>query len=150
MTIDTVNVTLFKMESSYHRCNATVKEIVGGEWNENSFEVSDPVTGEMCEKEFNRVNERRLYVSEWEVEGMGVTTDFGTEMDVGEGAVGSDLDGVEYVGAEESDPEVGVVVEVGVAGDVIEEVFGEVFFLRDPELFSTFVRSEERRVGKEC
>ena len=55
------------------------------------------MTGELCKEEFNRVNERRLYVSEWEVEGVGVTTDFGAEMDVGEGAVGSDLDGVEYV-----------------------------------------------------
>ena len=97
MTIDTVNVTLVEMESSYHCCNATVEEIVGDERNENSFEVSDPVTGELCEKEFDRVNERRLYVSKWEVEGLGVTTDFGAEMDVGEGAVGSDLDGVEYV-----------------------------------------------------
>ena len=68
-----------------------------------------------------------------------MTTDFSAEMDVGEGAVGSDLDGVEYVGAEGSDPEVRVVVEVGVARDVVEEVFGEVLFLRDPELFSTFV-----------
>ena len=139
MTIDTINVTLVKMKSSYHCCDSTVKEIVGGESNENSFEVSDPVTRELCEKEFDRVNERRLYVSKWEVEGVGVTTDFCAEMDVGEGAVGSDLDGVEYVGAEWSDPKVRVVVEVGVAGDVVEEVFGEVFFLRDPELFSTFV-----------
>ena len=139
MTIDTVNVTLVKMKPSYHCCNATVEEIVGGERNENSFEVSDPVTGELCEKEFDRVNERRLYVSKWEVEGMGVTTDFGAEMDVWEGAVGSNLDGVEYVGAEWSDPEVRVVVEVGVAGDVVKEVFGKVLFLRNPELFSTFV-----------
>ena len=119
MTIDTVNVTLVKMKSSYHCCDATVKEVVGDEWNENSFEVSDPVMGKLREKEFDRVNERRLYVSKWEVEGMGVTTDFSTEMDVGEGAIGSDLDGVEYVGAEWSDPEVRVVVEVGVAGDVV-------------------------------
>ena len=70
---------------------------------------------------------------------MGVTTDFGTEMDVGERAVGGDLDGVEYVGVEGSDPEVRVVVKVGVAGDVVEEVFDEVLFLRDPELFSTFI-----------
>ena len=97
MTIDAVNVTLVKMEPSYHCCNATVEEIVGGERNENSFEVSDPVTGELCEKEFDRVNERRLYVSKWEVEGVGVTTDFSAEMDVWEGAVGSDLNGVEYV-----------------------------------------------------
>ena len=97
------------------------------------------VTGELCKEEFNRVNERRLYVPKWEVEGMGVTTDFSAEMDVGEGAVGSDLDGVEYVGAEGSDPKVRVVVEVGVAGNVVEEVFSEVLFLRDPELFSTFV-----------
>ena len=99
----------------------------------------DPVTGELCEEEFNRVDERRLYVSEWEVEGVGVTTDLSAEMDVGEGTVGGDLDSVEYVGVERSDPEVGVVVKVGIAGDVIEEVFGKVFFLRDPELFSTFV-----------
>ena len=33
----------------------------------------------------------------------------------------------------------GVVVEVVVAGDVVEEVFGEVLFLWNPELFSTFV-----------
>ena len=73
------------------------------------------------------------------MEGVGVMTDFGAEMDVGERAVGSDLDGVEYVGAERGNKEVGVVVEVGVAGDVVEEVFVEVLFLRNPELFSTFV-----------
>ena len=139
VTINTVNVTFIKMKSSYHRCNATVKEIVGEEQDENSFEVIDPMTGKLCEKEFNRVNERRLYVSEWEVEGVGVTTDFGAEVDVGERAVGSDLDSVEYMRAEGSDKEVGVVVEVGVAGDVVEEVFGKVLFLWNPELFSTFV-----------
>ena len=53
-----------------------------------------------------------------------MTTDFGAEMDVGEGAIGSDLDGVEYVGAEWGNPKVRVVVEVIVAGDVVEEVFG--------------------------
>ena len=139
MTIDAVNVTFIKMQSSYHCYDATVKKIVGEEWDENSFEMVDPMTRELCKEEFNRVNERRLYVSKWEVEGMGVMTDFGAEMDVGKGAVGSDLDSVEYVGAEWSDPEVRVVVEVGVAGDVVEEVFVEVFFLRNPELFSTFV-----------
>ena len=97
MTVDTINVTLVKMKSSYHCCNAAVKEVVGDERDEDSFEVINPVTGKLCEKEFNRVNERRLYISEWKVEGMGVTTDFGAEMDVGEGAVGSDLDSVEYV-----------------------------------------------------
>ena len=139
MTIETVNVTFVKMKPSYHCCNAPVKEIVGGEQNENSFEVRDPMTGELCEKEFDRVNERRLYVPKWEVEGVGVTTDFCAEMDIGEGAVGSDLDGVEYMRAEWGNPEVRIVVEVGVAGDVVEEVFGEVLFLRNPELFSTFV-----------
>ena len=68
-----------------------------------------------------------------------MTTDFSAEMDVGEWAVGSDLDGVEYVRSEGSDPEIGVVLEVVVAGDVVEEVFDEIFFLRNPELFSTFV-----------
>ena len=139
MTIDTVNVTFVKMKPSYHCCNVTVKEIVGEEQDENPFEVIDPMTGKLCEKEFNRVDERGLYVSKWEVEGVGVTTDFGTEVDVGKRAIGSDLDGVEYVGTEGSDPEIGVVIEVGVAGDVVEEVFDEVLFLQNPELFSTFV-----------
>ena len=68
-----------------------------------------------------------------------MTTDFGAEVDVRKRAVGSNLDGVEYVGTEGSDLEIGVVVKVGVAGDVVEEVFGKVFFLQDPELFSMFV-----------
>ena len=68
-----------------------------------------------------------------------MTTDFGPEMDVGEGAVGSNLDGVEYMGAEWSNKEVGVVVEVSIAGNVVEEVFGEVLLLWNPELFSTFI-----------
>ena len=139
MTIDTINVTFIEMKPSYHCCDATIKKIVGEEWDENSFEMINPVTGKLCEEEFNRVNEQRLYVSEWEVEGMGVTTDFGTEMDIGERAVGSNLDSVEYVGAEGGNKEVGLVVEVGVAGDVVEEVFDEVLFLQNPELFSTFI-----------
>ena len=139
MTIDTVNVTFIKMESSYHCGDASVKEVVGKKWDEDSFEVFDPMTGELCKEEFDRVNERGLYISKWEVERMGVTTDFGAEVDVGEGAVGSNLDGVEYMGTEGSDPEIGVVLKVVVAGDVVEEVFDEVLFLRDPELFSTFV-----------
>ena len=139
MTIDAVNVTFIKMKPSYHCCNVTVKKIVGEERDENSLEVIDPVTRKLCKKEFNRVNERRLYVSEWEVEGVGVTTDFGAEIDIWERAVGSNLNGVEYVGAEGSNPEIRVVLEVSVVGDVVEEVFGEVLFLQDPELFSTFV-----------
>ena len=66
-------------------------------------------------------------------------TDFGAEVDVREGAVGGDLDGMEYMGVEWSDPKVRVVVEVGVVGDVVEEIFGKVLFLQNPELFSTFV-----------
>ena len=68
-----------------------------------------------------------------------MTTDFGAEMDVGERAIGSNLDGVEYMGVEGGNKEVGLVVEVGVAGDDVEEVFDEVLFLQDPELFSMFV-----------
>ena len=56
--IDTINVTFVEMESSYHCCNATVKKIVGEKWDENSFEMIDPVTGELCKEKFNRVDER--------------------------------------------------------------------------------------------
>ena len=97
MTIDAINVTFIKMKPSYHCGDASVKEVVGEEWNKNSFKMIDPMTRELCKEEFNRVDERGLYVSEWEVEGMGVMANFGAEMDVWEGAVGSDLDGVEYV-----------------------------------------------------
>ena len=137
--IDAVNITFIEMESSYHCCNATIKKIVGENRDEDSLKVINPVTGELCEKEFNRVDERRLYISKWEVEGVGVMTDFGAEMDVGERAIGSDLDGVKYMGVEWSDPKVRVVVEVSVVGDIVKEVFGKVFFLQNPELFSTFV-----------
>ena len=34
-----------------------------------------------------------------------------------------------------------MIVEVVVAGDVVEEVFEEILFLRDPELFSSFVNN---------
>ena len=57
MTIDAINVTLVKMKPSYHCCNAAVEEVVGDEWDEDSFEVINPVTGKLCEEEFNRVNE---------------------------------------------------------------------------------------------
>ena len=57
MTIDTINVTFIKMKSSYHCCNSTVKKIVGEKRDENSFEVIDPVMGELCKEEFDRVNE---------------------------------------------------------------------------------------------
>ena len=97
MTIDAIDVTFIEMKPSYHCGDASVKEVVGEKRDEDSFEVFNPMTGELCKEEFNRVNERRLYVSKWKVEGMRVTTDFGAEMDIGEGAVGSDLDGVEYV-----------------------------------------------------
>ena len=117
----------------------SVKEIIGEKRDKDSLEMGNPMMGELCEKEFNRVNERRLYISEGKVEGVGVTTDFGAEVDVGERAVGSNLDSVEYVGMEWGYKEVGVVVEVVVAGDIVEEVFGKVLFLQYPELFSMFV-----------
>ena len=57
MTIDTINVTFIEMKPSYHCCDATVEKIIGEEWDENSFKMINPVMGELCEKEFNRVNE---------------------------------------------------------------------------------------------
>ena len=57
MTVNTVNVTFIKMEPSYHCCNAAVKKIVREKRDKNSLEVIDPVTGELCKEEFNRVDE---------------------------------------------------------------------------------------------
>ena len=57
MTIDTINVTFIEMKSSYHCCDAAVKKIVGEERDENSFEMINPMTRELCKEEFNRVDE---------------------------------------------------------------------------------------------
>ena len=58
MTIDAINVTFVEMKPSYHCCDATVEKIVGEEWDENSFEMINPMTGKLCKEEFNRVDER--------------------------------------------------------------------------------------------
>ena len=58
MMIDAVNITFIKMESSYHCCDAAIKKIVGENWDENSLEVINPMTGELCKEELNRVNEQ--------------------------------------------------------------------------------------------
>ena len=47
----------------------------------------------------------------------GVTPNFGAEVDVGKGTVGSELDVMIGEGPEGSDEIGGVVVELGVAGD---------------------------------
>ena len=53
---------------------------------------------------------------------MGVAADFGTKVDVGEWSVGRKLDFVEEVGAEGSDEVVGVLAEVGVLGEKVDEI----------------------------
>ena len=46
-----------------------------------------------------------------------VTSNFGTEMDVGKGAVGSELDVMISEGTEGGDEVGGMVVELGITGD---------------------------------
>ena len=96
---------------------AAVQEVEGEEGNKCSFEVFEPNRRETSESKLDGVNERRLYVAEREIEGRGVSSYFGTKMDVGEGPVGSELDVVVNEGAEGSNKEVGVVVELCVVRD---------------------------------
>ena len=78
--------------------------------------------GELSEKEFNRVGKGRLYVTKGKVKGVGMAADFGAKVDVGEGSVGRKLDFVEEVGVERSDEVVGVLAEVGVLWEEIDEI----------------------------
>ena len=53
---------------------------------------------------------------------MGVAADFGAKVDVGQWSVGRKLDLVEEMGAEGSDEVVGVLAEVGVLWEEVDEV----------------------------
>ena len=53
---------------------------------------------------------------------MGVTANFGAKVDVGEWSVGRKLDFVEEVGAERSDEVVGVLAEVGILWEEVDEI----------------------------
>ena len=96
---------------------AAVQEVEGEEGDECSFEVLKPSRWKTPESKLEGVNEGRLHVAEREIERRGVSSYFGTEVDVWEGPVGSELDVVVNEGAEGSDKEVGVVVELCVARD---------------------------------
>ena len=65
--------------------------------------------------------------------------EFGTQEDIGEGTVGSDLDEVVAEGAERDD-EVWVILVKGVVlGDVYQEITFNIFILGGPNLFSAFI-----------
>ena len=70
---------------------------------------------------------------------MGVASDFGAEIDGRQNSTGIYPDVVEDVGVEWGDKGNGVGFEVGDAGDVMEEVPGDKFFLQDPKLFSAVI-----------
>ena len=71
----------------------------------------------MSEGEFKGVDKRRLQIAKREVKRRRVTSNFGTEVDIGEGAIGSELDVMIGEGTEGSDEVGGVVVKLGIAGD---------------------------------
>ena len=96
---------------------AAVQEVEGKEGDERSFEVLKPSRREASECKLEGVNEGGLHVAEREVEGRGVSSYFGTKVDVGEWAVGSKLDVVIDEGAKGGDKEIGVVVELSVLRD---------------------------------
>ena len=94
-----------------------IQEVEGEKGDKCSFEVFKPSRWEASESKLEGVNKRGLHVAEGEVEGRGVSSYFCTKVDVGERAVGSELDVVVNEGAEGSDKEVGVVVELCVSGN---------------------------------
>ena len=53
---------------------------------------------------------------------MRVAADFGAKVDVGEWSVGRELDFVEKMGSEGSDKVVGVLAEVGVLWEEVDEI----------------------------
>ena len=94
-----------------------IQEIKGKEGDKCSFEVLEPSRWKMSESKLEGVNERRLHVTKGEVEGRGVSSYFGTKVDVGERTVGSELDVVVNKSSEGSDKEVWMVIELGVSGN---------------------------------
>ena len=105
------------MEATNQSSVAAVQEIEGEEGDKCSFEVLEPSRREASKSKLEGVNERGPHVAEGEVEGRGMSSYFGTKVDVGEGSVGSELDVVVNEGAERSDKEVGVIVELCIAGN---------------------------------
>jgi hypothetical protein len=73
------------------------------------------------------------------MEGQRVSANFGTEVDVGEGAISCYLDIVVTVGAERCNKVGRVVVKSIVVGDGEKEVFLDVFFLQASDLLTMFV-----------
>ena len=100
------------MEATNQSSVAAVQEVEGEEGDKCSFKVFQPSRQETSKSKLEGVNEGRLHVAEGEVEGRGMSSYFGTKMDVGEGAVGSKLNVVVDEGVKGSDKEVGVVVEL--------------------------------------
>ena len=83
-----------------------VQEIKGKEGDECSFEVLKPSRWKTSKSKLEGINERRLHVTKGEVKRRGVSSYFGTKVDVGERTVGSKLDVVVNEGSEGSDKEV--------------------------------------------
>ena len=105
------------MEATNQSSVAAVQEVEGKEGDKCSFEVFKPSRRETSKSKLEGVNEGGLHVAEGEVEGRGVSSYFCTKVDVGERAIGSKLDVVVNEGAEGSDKEVGVIVELCVSWD---------------------------------
>ena len=106
-----------KWEATNQSSVVAIQEVEGEEGDECSFEVLKPSRWEVSESKLEGVNERGLHITKGEVEGRGVSSYFGTKMDIGEGAVGSELDVVVNEGAEGSNEKVRVIVKLRVSGN---------------------------------
>ena len=117
----------------------SVKKVVGNKRNECTFEIFKPCRGKLSKKKFNRVYKRRLNISKREGAETRVQAELGTQVDIGEGAIGGNLDKVVAQGTEWCH-EVGMIsFKVIKLGDVHQEVPLYVFVLWGPDLFATFI-----------
>ena len=71
----------------------------------------------MSKGEFEGVNKQRLQIAKRKMKRRQVASNFGTKVDVGEGAIGSKLDVMIGEGLERGDEVSGVVGELSVAGN---------------------------------
>jgi len=93
----------------------------------------------LSKKKLNRVNKGRLYVTEGEGGGMGVSTDLGAKVNTRKRAVRIDPDVMKDVSAKWGYERDWVSLEVRDTGNEAEKVTFDELFLEDPELFSAVI-----------
>ena len=117
----------------------TIKKVVGDEGNKGAFKIFKPSWGKLSKKKFNQVYKRRLNVTERESGRVGVQAEFGTQVDVGKGSIGGNLDGMITQCPEQRGKVQVIGFEVVELWDVHQKVSLHVLILWGPDSFAAFV-----------